>query len=72
MSEQTEVQYHRQEGYVFRLPVISGAVCHGCGSGEVVQPMQNMDMPMTWKCLRCGLYAPTEEFDRAPTGWRGH
>jgi len=46
-----------------RAAVTPGVTCSMCGSGEVYQPLQTMDIPMTMECLNCGKTAPTKEFD---------
>lgn len=38
----------------YRCPAIARCSCPQCGSGEVWQPMQTLDMPMMLECLRCG------------------
>lgn len=58
----SEVSLLRDTGYLAQYPVRSGACCPQCGSGEIWQPMQTMDMPMYCGCLRCGEHAPSSEF----------
>lgn len=49
-----ELHFHRENDYVLPYNVIPGTTCEQCGSGEVHQPMQTMDLPMWVECLRCG------------------
>lgn len=60
----SDVSYFRDSGRSIDYPVIRGVTCHKCGSVEVWQPMQTMDMPMMYRCLGCGETAPTDDFDR--------
>lgn len=59
----SEVSYFRNAGVPISFSVIGGVSCHKCGSDEVYQPMQTMDMPMLYDCLKCGVTAPTSEFE---------
>lgn len=58
-----ELEQVTEMGYVLRLYVEPGKVCPVCGSGEIHQPMQTMDMPMWQKCLRCGRQATSDEWE---------
>lgn len=57
-----DVQHFRDEQHIVHANVKRGAICPQCGSGEVYQPGQTMNMPMIWKCLRCGLSEPSRFF----------
>jgi DNA-directed RNA polymerase subunit RPC12/RpoP len=59
----SEVSYFRNAGVPIRFPVINGVRCHRCGSPEVYQPMQTMDMPMLYDCLKCGKKSPASRFN---------
>lgn len=48
--------------YIVQFQAIPGVTCPRCGSGEVWHPMQTCDLPMYVECLRCGIYAPSQEF----------
>lgn len=58
-----DASYFRDTEYVVHFFVRTGLTCPRCGSGEVWQPGQTMDMPMIDACLRCGLHAPVSDFD---------
>lgn len=60
----SDVSYCRGTDALVRYHVLEGVTCHQCGSGEVYQPAQAMDMPMVLSCLRCGTTAPSSDFDR--------
>ena len=57
------IDFLSERGHILRIPVLDGVTCPQCGSGEVYQPMQTMNMPMRLTCLRCGLDQPLGEFD---------
>lgn len=59
----TDVSYFRDTEYLVYFTVCSGVTCHQCGSGEVYQPMQTLDMPMNLRCLSCGAIEPSGNFD---------
>lgn len=59
-----DIDYCRDSEWVLYLPVRKGVTCPDCGSGEVIQPPQTMDMPVKLTCLRCGRYGPSGGFDR--------
>jgi len=63
----TDVSYFRGSGAIVRYNVISGLTCHQCSSGNVYQPMQLMDMPMYLRCLKCGVTAPSQDFNSIET-----
>jgi len=54
MNTRKEIDVYRDGRYVVRLPAVSGVTCDVCGSGEVTQPPQTLNMPMWQRCLRCG------------------
>jgi hypothetical protein len=49
--------------YLAHAPAVENCICPDCGFGEVMKPMQTMDMPMLLYCLRCGKYDQTSAFD---------
>ena len=58
----SDVSYLRDSDYLCRFNVRRGVICPVCGSGEIYQPMQAMDMPMLLRCLRCGTMQPSSDF----------
>lgn len=62
---ESDIAAFRGTCYQVRYEVRPGVTCHECGSGEVYQPLQTMDMPMKLYCLNCGLVAPSGEFRRS-------
>lgn len=59
----TDVAAFRETKYLVQFSVSERRICPKCGSGEVYQPMQTMDMPMKLSCLRCGNHAPSNDFN---------
>lgn len=58
----SDVSYFRDADGLIYYAVREYVTCHTCGSGEVYQPMQAMDLPMLLQCLKCGVVAPTDVF----------
>lgn len=58
----TDVATFRDTKYLTYFSVKRARRCPQCGSGEVYQPMQTMDMPMNLSCLRCGTHAASSNF----------
>lgn len=61
----SDVSALRDTKWPVLFPVRPGVTCHRCGSGEVYQHTQTMDMPMKLSCLRCGLIDASGEFNRS-------
>lgn len=60
-----DIDHCRGTRFVVHAQAIPQTTCPRCGSGEVHQPMQTMDMPMRWECLRCGHMNMSGGFDRS-------
>jgi hypothetical protein len=46
----SDVSYFRDSEYPVYYTVLTGVVCHQCGSGAVWKPPQTLDMPMVYNC----------------------
>lgn len=64
----SDVSAFRDTKWPVLFPVRGGVTCHRCGSGEVYQHTQTLDMPMELSCLNCGLIDASAEFNRASVG----